>query len=839
MRTSKSILAGVAAGALGFALVPFVGAGVASAASYSGTTSPVRVTSTASVLDVVPYAHTTWTGVPTDDTATITLTSAPTGAATVKIVASQAAVSFGSGAESTLGVTSTAVALHSSGDDSALWLAANTPGTYAATIQTYGTSGAATNTVSVSFTTTGAPASFALDVNSPSVSKSSTLSDMYTLKVKDANSAYTQLQWVDGVTMSVSTGGGYFDDTTVSAAELATGEYSLGMAPTGSTAGTYTTTATPTGTPWATAQTGSFDIINNVAATEITMTESSTVADVTAATGGAGSAIVKPGTTSLTFDVEVSTSNAGNPVVVTVGGTGATAATEVVTTDSSGMGSITVPVTAANAIAGKTVSVTNGSSVMTATYTIGAVYYNSVSRAPAAGTIALSTGSTQDVVVTVDDSYATGQANYIVVATSDVSGASTVSGTTNSSGEVTISLPDLSSASDTSVDWTFRVNEPGTANQISAGSGAASDLNLTLAYSETGAVTLSDLKYNTTAAADYATTPAVPYAGVVEVASATDDSYTLTAVTVVVDVPNTQVTFSGGDDCSGVWFTESNSRISDLGAAVAAGTLKECSITVVATASGGTVATAYVTSTATGSVEVDAFSSSGDELNGSITFVNDAAAARNVAIAAQPAKVAANQTSAITVSVSDVFGNAVQLDAGGEAVALVTDFGTFGNGSNIFTVSTTTAAGTATVSITAAEAGIATISAAGSGGQFGNAVDVPFTGAVASVDKAATAVEFTGGPSGQSIVIVGERGTVKGKPGIMVDGNTTGFSEGDLTVPHIKFPGQTSYSEGSARPAIDADGEFYWQRKTGKKIYVYFTNEDGSVKSDRIIIQAK
>jgi hypothetical protein len=38
---------------------------------------------------------------------------------------------------------------------------------------------------------------------------------------------------------------------------------------------------------------------------------------------------------------------------------------------------------------------------------------------------------------------------------------------------------------------------------------------------------------------------------------------------------------------------------------------------------------------------------------------------------------------------------------------------------------------------------------------------------------------------------------------------------------------------------FDADGEFYWQRKTGKKIYVYFMNEDGTVKSARIIIPAK
>ena len=738
------------------------------------------------------------------------------------------------------------MALHSSGDDSALWLAANTPGTYVAIIQTHDATSGPTNTVSVSFTTTGAPASFTMDVNSPSVPLSTSNSGMFTLKVKDANGAYTQPQWVDGADLATTETGalwftGASDDSTVTGAELFDGEFDLTLV-SAATAGSFTASATPTGTPWASKASGSYDVINNVSATEITMTESSTVADVTAATAGAGSAIVKPGTTELQFDVKVSTSDAGKPVVISVGGTAKDdTTTHVVETDASGVGTRTVSVTSANAIAGKTIIVSNGSSVMTATYTIGEVYYNLVSRAPAAGTIALATGTTKDIDFTVDDSYGTGQANYIVVATSDsASGSQKVSGTTNSSGEVTISLPDLSSASDTSVDWTFRVNKPGTGTEISAGSGAASNLDLTLEYSESGTVTLSDLEYNGTAAADYTTTPAVPYAGVVEAASATDDSYTLTAVSVTVDVANTEVTFSGGDDCSGVWFTKSNSRVADLGTAVAAGTLVECSVTVVAS---GSTATAYVTSTATGSVEVDAFSSSGDELKGSITFVNASAAAYNVAVSANPTKASVTSTSAITVTVTDVFGNPVAISGGGQSVTLVTDLGTIAGGTNIYTVGATTGAGTATVSAASANAGTATITASGNGGYFGVSEagnDLPYTGAPDSVAADATAVEFTTAPTDMTIAISGERGTVKGKPGIMVDGITTGISEDEAVIPYIKFPGETSYSAGSARPKVDAEGEFYWQRKTGKKIYVYFVLEsDMDVRSERIIIQAK
>ena len=86
-----------------------------------------------------------------------------------------------------------------------------------------------------------------------------------------------------------------------------------------------------------------------------------------------------------------------------------------------------------------------------------------------------------------------------------------------------------------------------------------------------------------------------------------------------------------------------------------------------------------------------------------------------------------------------------------------------------------------------------------------------------------------------TIVIVGERTTVSGKPGICVSGRTTGIAAGDTVVAYVRFPGG-EYTQGSARPVVGADGSFEWCRKTGKKSYVYFTNSDGSVTSNRIII---
>lgn len=89
-----------------------------------------------------------------------------------------------------------------------------------------------------------------------------------------------------------------------------------------------------------------------------------------------------------------------------------------------------------------------------------------------------------------------------------------------------------------------------------------------------------------------------------------------------------------------------------------------------------------------------------------------------------------------------------------------------------------------------------------------------------------------------AIDISGERGTVAGKSGVIVNGLASGFVPGDTVVPYVRFPGQ-EYVQGSARPVIQADGSFEWQRKTGKKTYVYFTSADGTVTSNRIIIAAQ
>lgn len=85
--------------------------------------------------------------------------------------------------------------------------------------------------------------------------------------------------------------------------------------------------------------------------------------------------------------------------------------------------------------------------------------------------------------------------------------------------------------------------------------------------------------------------------------------------------------------------------------------------------------------------------------------------------------------------------------------------------------------------------------------------------------------------------VTGSGPTLSPKFGIMIDGVVVGIEDGKTVVPYIRFPGETTFTAGSARPAI-TDGEFTWQRKTGKRVTVYVTSDDGAVTSNRVTIQA-
>jgi len=88
-----------------------------------------------------------------------------------------------------------------------------------------------------------------------------------------------------------------------------------------------------------------------------------------------------------------------------------------------------------------------------------------------------------------------------------------------------------------------------------------------------------------------------------------------------------------------------------------------------------------------------------------------------------------------------------------------------------------------------------------------------------------------------SITITGTRAEVRGKPGVAVTGSTTGFGMGAILRPWIRFPGQPSYTQGTASILVDVQGGFTWERRTGKTIYISIRSQDNTVKSNRLILR--
>ena len=87
-----------------------------------------------------------------------------------------------------------------------------------------------------------------------------------------------------------------------------------------------------------------------------------------------------------------------------------------------------------------------------------------------------------------------------------------------------------------------------------------------------------------------------------------------------------------------------------------------------------------------------------------------------------------------------------------------------------------------------------------------------------------------------SILITGSRGEVRGKPGVVVTGTSTGLGMGAVLRPRVKLAGEASYTQGTASILVDEDGAFTWQRRTGKKVFVYVKTEDGMARSNRVVI---
>lgn len=97
-------------------------------------------------------------------------------------------------------------------------------------------------------------------------------------------------------------------------------------------------------------------------------------------------------------------------------------------------------------------------------------------------------------------------------------------------------------------------------------------------------------------------------------------------------------------------------------------------------------------------------------------------------------------------------------------------------------------------------------------------------------------------PMEASIMITGLRGDVRGKPGVVVEGSTTGLDAGSILHPWIRLPRQDTSTEGMARIATDFSGEFTWQRRTGRgveQIDVKICTTDAALCSDSLTIRSR
>ena len=524
-----------------------------------------------------------------------------------------------------------------------------------------------------------------------------------------------------------------------------------------------------------------------------------------------------------TFNVQVYAPAAGNTIAFGV-------ATGVLTTSSAA-------ITWVNSATASTVITTAEGAPIAATSTL---------------PLLISTNGTITVGTTVTNGLNQGLSNYLLrvgTQTTPVTSNTTLTtiaaqGVTSAAGTATATIPAPAAGTTTATykivvttadATTGAIASPLTAYLLSVtytASGSPASINLT-----SGSSSLVPSETNTNvyppSNSPTGTTPAVSSA----TASAQTTGDYMTLVAALPSGVNDVITFTGSE---GVL----------LASSVSGGFNVNLGKTSLSVGTSGSLATVYVLGTKTGVATVTATAGTTTSSGKFTVTPAKAAGARTITLTA-PTTMKSGDYVQGTVKVTDGYGNPVyasSLNGGVFSSAIgVTTSGPLSIQSGA-SFTTTTASGETPILLFAPTglqgAGTVTVAAPVSLSQLTTAAgvaiakDIPIVGWPIATPTASTPVVVSGGASSKTILIVGERGTVSGKPGIIVDGSTTGFDAGATVKPWVRFPGQTEYTAGSARPAIKAAGDFTWQRKTGKKTYVYFTSDDDVVKSNRIIIAA-
>ena len=861
MRSSKSILAGVAAGALA---VGFLSVAGATSAGAAGAKSPKAAASTVSAVRAgavgqIPTARMSLPAAMPLPT-TLQVAGAPSNTATVYLKTAGGSYPVSTDDSATL-LRSDAIS--GLADDSIVGIAVDTAGTYTVRL------GNGSDTTSATFVTTGTPASIAWTPTAQTVLVGSTAT--MTLELKDSAGNLTQAALGDTIAIAASA-----DDTpstsSVTAADIYLGSAAITAV---AQAGTQTITATPLGTlppavaAASTSLTGS-GTVSATAVTNVVVTSPATAINIPAVAvtpvSATRTAQVPAGSTSIGIRIDDTTANpAGTQIRLgfTLDSAAVTAGASIngetvtstddtvfvnVNTDANKSASTTVTLGGAGANAGSVLSmrqytVTNAvvSGVTLAVSELApAVYGDDITFDPA-GPLVGTIGTAVPVSVTVDDSFGTPQAGWTVQAWRNAATDVLLStGTTNASGTATVTVANATGiTSGNSEAYYFKAIPP-------VGTSVDSSAELSVAWTTSGGITSLSVAVSpgSSPIADPAgTAPTtgpllmVPYDGTANtVSTATFDLAAGTAGGTAnggevatlrpTATPANDVTVTVPLGSTGIFVSETASTAWNGG---------QTSVTV------GSDDTVYVFGTKVGEHTVSV-TSGGKTVAVKVKVQTSSDAAYNMAISPVAQEVTAGGITTATLEVTDVFGNAVATTDDTGAVTITASGGVLLAGYQTSASFTTNASGEATVTVIAGNAaGVGTLAATPKTGQKAPAWISPYTkptGAPDPTTSAAAEVLVKATPVEKSIVIVGERTTVKGAAGIAVDGLTTGFADGDKVKPFVRFPGG-SYTEGSARPAVEGD-EFYWERKTGKKTYVFFTAEnDESVKSNRVIIPAK
>jgi hypothetical protein len=865
MRTGKRVLAGVAVGALGMALIPFVATTSAQAAgSSAANVSPVRyVSTTTTTRETVPAAYISWSNA--------TRPIGNSGTAQIRFLGTnksggQLYVQTSAGADdSTLSVLNTAVLNRDQigagavgTDDSFIRILAGGAGTYTGDI------GNGSDTVTFTFTTTGAVASMELSPTTQAVPVGGTASLALTLK--DSGGRITQPDNSSVVALAATGAGATISPSSVTVADEA---FTRGVYE-------FDATAVASGTT-SVAGTGAGSLLT-INAPAVTITTSGTISDdtirnwsVTApsnairtsgATAGSQSIAyqVPGGTTTVTVVVDDTTINTAGEVIrlsaVASSGTvngASTAVTPVyvdVTTDAQKKATATFTLGggAINDGATLTVSQVNAANTSAGIGALTKVTITQKQPTVTAGDIVISPddsniaalGATTTVTVTVDDSFGTPQTGWVVRA---FRGATPVTyltqGTTGTNGQATVTVTNASTAVNNTVEqYSFTATPP-------VGSAVTVNNALQITYTTSGAVTTLSVAMTNPALSPAITntTTSIPVMPFIQVP----------AGGTVASVGTGTYTVSGGTGtASGNYatFTPTATPLNAVTVTVPTGVKVTDDLTNLIWSGGSQTVTVgsgedvFVFATKTGEHEIT-FTSGGITTKTKIRVATAPQFAYNIAITPPTQDLAPGAFGTATVAVTDVFGNAVagtSDDTGGVTVAAAGEvrLGGFQASQTV----NTNSAGQATVTVIAGNvAGAGTLTAtptnatSSSNAPAYRPVYTKPTGAPNPVLSSVATVTVKAAPVSKSIAITGSRTTVSGKPGIEIDGVTVGFENGKTVVPYFRFPGETSYTEGSARPVI-TDSAFMWQRKTGKKFYAYVTSDDGAVKSNTVIIPA-